>query len=390
MSPGPGRPRTVRSPGRRWSARRSLLAETGLAVALTLVGVLTVPYVDVVSAADESLDPLGIGLIVVAGLATAARRRRPVSVLAVVAVAAASYLTIGYPYGPIMFSVAVAVYSVARRCPPVPAAAWCLAVLAVLLLHLFTNNAALPGLLGVFPASAWVAVPFSLGLARRLVVEAGVRERAETERRLLDAERLRLAQEVHDIVGHGLAAIRMQADIALHLRQSKPAQALVALEAISRASADALAELRATLAAISPAGAGPGSGDRAPTPGLDRLEDLCERVRAAGVSVDLVVQGQRRRLPPAVDVAAYRVLQESLTNVVKHSAHPHASVEVSYLPAAVAVTVANQDVLGEPVVEGFGISGMRRRVAHVGGDLTVGHDGHTGRFRVHATFPVEA
>ncbi|NJP35049.1 sensor histidine kinase [Micromonospora thermarum] len=318
----PGQPRTVGPPGRRWSARRSLLAEVGPAVGLAVVGLLTAPYVDRVSAADETLDPLGVGLIVVAGLATAARRRCPVPVLVVVALATAGYLTAGYPYGPIMFSVAVAVYAVARRRPPVPAAAWCLGALAVLLVHLFTNDAALPGLLGVFPASAWVAVPFSLGLARRLVVEAGARERRETERRLLDAERLRLAQEVHDIVGHGLAAIQMQADIALHLRRTKPAQALVALEAISRASADALAELRATLAAISPVGAGQRSGDRAPTPGLDRLDDLCERVRAAGVSVALAVHGRRRRLPPAVDVAAYRVLQESLTNVVKHSAHP--------------------------------------------------------------------
>jgi signal transduction histidine kinase len=199
----------------------------------------------------------------------------------------------------------------------------------------------------------------------------------------VDAERLRLAQDVHDVVGHGLAAIQMQADIALHLRQSKPAQAQVALEAISRASSDALAELRTTLAAISPDGSGPDSA-RAPAPGLARVDDLRRRVEDAGVTVEVTVRGKPRPLPAAVDLAAFRILQESLTNVVKHSPHPRASVEISYRPAEVVLAVANQDLAGAHT-DGFGIAGMRRRAAHLGGELTARRA--EGRFEVRASIP---
>jgi signal transduction histidine kinase len=238
---------------------------------------------------------------------------------------------------------------------------------------------------------AWVAIPFTLGLARRLVAEAGARERAASDRRLLDAERLRLAQEVHDVVGHGLAAIQMQADIALHLRRTRPAQAGEALEAISRASAEALAELRTTLASIAPS-EHTSAESRAPTPGLARLDDLVARVTDAGVTVDAAVTGARRPLPPSVDLAAYRVLQESLTNVVKHSAHPHAVVEVGYRPGAVRLRVANQDLAcgpDEEYADGFGIAGMRRRVAHLGGRLTAGPAPDGSHFEVRATIPTE-
>jgi signal transduction histidine kinase len=358
-------------------------ADAGLAAALILVGLVTAPFIEHARTVDKDVDTLGLALIVLAGAATAARRRWPVPTLVVVTAATTAYLTLGYPYGLILLSVAVAVYSVARRTPLRAAAPWCAAALAVLLLHLLTNDAALDGWAGLLPGSAWVAIPFTVGAARRLVAEAGARERAEAERRLVDAERLRLAQEVHDVVGHGLAAIQMQADIALHLRESRPGQAHVALEAISRASSDALAELRATLAAISPDSAGP-DGDRAPAPGLARVGDLRRRVEDAGVTVEVTVRGRPRPLPAAVDLAAYRILQESLTNVVKHSPHPRATVEISYRPGEVVLAVANQDLTGGHA-EGFGIAGMRRRAAHLGGELTARPV--DGRFEVRASLP---
>jgi signal transduction histidine kinase len=293
----------------------------------------------------------------------------------------------GYPYGPIVFTVAVVVYSVARRMRPLPASLWCLGALAVLLLHLPLNPAAVDGAAGLLPGSAWVAIPFTVGVARRLVIEAGARERAEAERRLVDAERLRLAQEVHDVVGHGLAAIQMQADIALHLRDARPGQAHTALTAISRASSDALAELRATLAAITPAEADTvDTAPTAPTPGLARVDTLRRRVADAGVAVEVTVRGRPRTLPVAADLAAYRILQESLTNVVKHSPHPRATVEINYRPGEVVLVVANQDLTGGPPVEGFGIAGMRRRAEHLGGELTAG-PAQPDRFEVRATIP---
>jgi len=360
---------------------RALTAEAGLAAALILAGLVSLPFIDEFRTVDRPVDGLAVALVVLAGAATAARRRWPVAVLVAVTGATTAYLTTGYPYGPILFTVAVAVYSVARRTPLATAALWCAGALAVLLLHLLTNGAALPGWAGLLPGSAWVAIPFTVGAARRLVVAAGARERAESERRIVDAERLRLAHEVHDVVGHGLAAIQMQADIALHLGESKQAQ--VALEAISRASSDALAELRTTLAAISPHGEGPDTA-RAPAPGLARVDDLRRRVEDAGVTVAVTVRGRPRPLPAAVDLAAYRILQESLTNVVKHSAHPRATVEISYRPAEVVLAVANQDLAGAHT-EGFGITGMRRRAAHLGGELTARRA--EGRFEVRAAIP---
>ena len=106
-----------------------------------------------------------------------------------------------------------------------------------------------------------------------------------------------------------------------------------------------------------------------------------------GISVDVSLRGTRRSLPPAVDVAAYRVLQESLTNVVKHSSHPRADIEISYLPKALAVTVTNPDRPGAAPVEGIGLTGMRRRVTDVGGRLVVESNRPAGRFEVRATFP---
>ena len=285
----------------------------GVLVVLSLV---SAPFVDALSEVDRDLDAVGLALLVAVAAVTVLRRRWPMTALALVAVGTSGYLALAYPYGPVMFSLAIAVYAVARVARLLPAALASLGTLALLSAHLLTNPAALPGPEGLIPAVAWVAIPFTLGLARRLVAEAGARERAESDRRLLDTERLRLAQEVHDVVGHGLAAIQMQADIALHLRRTRPAQAGEALEAISRASAEALAELRTTLAAIAPS-EHDSPESRAPTPGLARLDDLVARVSDAGVTVDAAVTGTRRPLPPSVDLAAYRVLQESLTNVVK-------------------------------------------------------------------------
>jgi signal transduction histidine kinase len=378
------------------------IVEFGVPACLTLLVLGTLPLVNHLSPADRAPDALAAGLVALAALSTAGRRRWPVGTLCAGTLATTTYLLVGYPFGPVLLCLAVAVYSVARRRPPVPAALWCAGAFAALIPHVFVHASALPGLVGLIPASAWVAVPFTAGVARRSVLEARSSERHEAERRLIDAERLRLAQEVHDVVGHGLAAINMQATIALHVLSSKqgasrkPDQATLALEAISRASADALAELRATLAEITPAEA---HAARPPTPGLARLDDLRCRVEDAGVAVEITTRGRPRPLPNAVDTAAYRVLQEALTNVVKHSAHPRATVEVAYGRDTLTLAVSNQDLApaghsptrayafrpGKEHRDGFGINGMRRRVEHLGGQLTVGPG--RGVFEVRASIP---
>jgi signal transduction histidine kinase len=346
-----------------------------LSAALILIGLVTLPLINWHSAGDRPVDALAAALVVAAGAATAVRSRWPA--LLVAAACTATYLIIGYPYGPILLSVAVCVYAVARNYPPRRAATWSALALALILSHLLFTG---PGPAGLIPGLAWVVIPFTVGTARRQVVEAQQRERAESERRIVDAERLRLAQEVHDVVGHGLAAIQMQADIALHLRHTRPEMAHEALTAISAASAEALEELRVALAP---------SQETGPTPGLARVPALCDRVRTAGVAVDLDVDGTPSPLPAAADLVAYRVLQEALTNVVKHSARPHATVAIHHRADGVDLRVVNQVIdVGEGIGEGFGISGMRRRVEHLGGTFSAGP--REGTFAVTAVIPREA
>lgn len=342
---------------------------------LAVAGLGTVPVFEL---AGRPLETAAVVLVLVTAVVTAGARSRPGPTLLAVAAITSAYLVAGYPYGPILLSFGFCVFTVARRLRLRPALAWSLPALALLLAHVSST-----GLAGIVPGLAWVVVPFTLGAARRLVVEAQSRERAESDRRAADAERLRVAQEVHDVVGHGLAAIQMQADIALHLRDRRPEMATEALSAISAASAEALDELRTTLAALSP------GATAAPTPGLARVDDLCARVRGAGVDVDLTVDGTPSPLPAAADVAAYRVLQEALTNVVKHSAHPRARVTIRHRTGSVDLKVSNQ-ALGPGHADGFGITGMRRRIEQVGGVLTAGHDSPgAGTFAVHAVIPRE-
>lgn len=356
-------------------------ADLVLAVALAALAAGVAAVSDGFSSVDHQVDALALVLAAVAGLMLAARRRYPLVTLAVVTVASTTYLVVGYPYGPILFAYFVAVYTVARYLPwsrSLPAG---LVAMLVLLTHLITNRAAFDGFVGLLPGSAWAIVPFALGVIMRVQREAAARAREEDVRRHAYDERLRVAQEVHDVVGHGLAAIKMQAEIALHLLADKPEQAETALVAISRTSTEALDEVRSTLALV---------GDsRAPAPGLARLDELCGRMAESGLRVDLSTAGAPRQLPVAADLAAYRVVQESLTNVLRHGAGNTATVRISWEDDEVSIVVANPVDGVEPGSGGLGIPGMRRRVTSLGGTFGAGPTGD-GRFEVHARIPLEA
>lgn len=366
---------------RRWARLRSM--DAALVGALTVLSVVSLPALDLMSTRDRAVDAGAVVLVLLAGAATAVRGRRPLAAALVGGALVGAYLAVGYPYGPLFGFVVLTVYAAARHRPVSRSGPLAAVVYLLLAVHLWTNDAALPGPVGLLPLLAWVAIPFTVGVARRLVVDARAREREASDQRLVDAERLRLSQEVHDVVGHGLAAIQVQADVTLHLTSPRPEQTRAALEAISQASATALDDLRSTLAAIHR------DGDPAPsaaTPGLVRVAELCRRVEDAGTTVRLDVEGEPQPLPAAADVVAYRVLQESLTNVIKHSAHQHAVVRITHTTRAVTVEVTNQD-LGPAPVEGIGITGMRRRVTRLGGTFRAGPGADGRSFRVRATLP---
>jgi signal transduction histidine kinase len=202
-------------------------------------------------------------------------------------------------------------------------------------------------------------------------------------RQLADQERLRLVHEVHDLVGHGLTVISMHAGVALHLAQESPGQAEAALATIKATCETVLAELRGALEVFRHPDA------CVPTAGLDQLGDLAEAMRSSGLAVELDVAGQRPPLTAAAELAAYRIVQESLTNVLRHAGRVTATVRVRY--SAVTVTLEIVDDGDTPAGEtaatrGYGITGMRERAAALGGTLEAGpHEG--GGFRVLAKLP---
>jgi signal transduction histidine kinase len=360
---------------------RALGADLALAGLLAVAAAAGSAVAAAVARPPVALGMPGYALVVAAALALALRRRHPLITLATAAACTSAYLIAGFPYGPVLIVFMFAVYSAVRHAPARPAL-WCAApALALVLVHLLTSDRAL-GWLGVVPVMAWVVVPAAVGYGLRVRQEAAQRARADLIRRRVDDERLRVAQEVHDIVGHGLAAIKMQADVALHVLARQPGQAQLALEAISRTSRQALDELRATLAVVRRV-----DGDeRTPAAGLDGLDELRRRMADAGVRVRLHTSGESgRRLPTAVDLAGYRVMQESLTNVLRHGRCGQADVTVRYERGSVVIIVANP-LTGTPTPgAGSGIAGMRARVEALGGEFTAGPVAR--RFEVQARLP---
>lgn len=200
---------------------------------------------------------------------------------------------------------------------------------------------------------------------------------------------MRLAHEVHDIVGHALAAIQMQADIALHVGEDATGHEHKALTTISRSSRMAMDELRLALGTVR--AETPGA-DPEPPPGLGRLDRLIEGVEAAGTHVELAVRGRPYDPPPGVDLTAYRLVQESLTNVVKHGTHPRANVTVTFSADRLHVEIANDHTA--PNVDlrrstGLGTSSMHRRVEGLGGTFRAGHHEDELRYVVAATLPTD-
>jgi signal transduction histidine kinase len=253
------------------------------------------------------------------------------------------------------------------------------------------------------PSAVVLALAIMLGDAvrtrRALAAETAERLRmaheereAEGARRVAE-ERLRIARDLHDTVAHSMATITVQAGSALHVLGDRDEKLRAALTAIRETSKDALREMRATLGQLR-RGA-PDGGIPAPPGGLDRLPALRDAVTAAGAPVTIAVEGDQRPLPPAVDEVAYRILQESLTNVLRHAGPAaRATVRLSYEPAALGITViddgsgavaANGD--GDGPGSGHGLTGMAERAAAVGGEVTAGPRGEGG-FEVSARLPL--
>ncbi|WP_084466573.1 sensor histidine kinase [Nocardia arthritidis] len=403
----------------------------------------------------HSLDVLGYLLLLAGPAALIRRRAQPVPVLIVVLAVCLAYFLRGYGYGPIFVSLVIAFLTAASSgsrwwtYPLVP-----LGYLA-LVWPLPAQLGHPANLWQVFALMAWLAVLLlaAEGIRQRKAVLVARRQRAESARRDEEAqrerraseERLAIARELHDVLAHSLSMINVQSSVALELLDKRPEQAETALTAIKNASRDALAEVHALLHTIRSGTATaapdeqPSTADaeqtghrrprrsarkdrnsaaieqdssrdddleqasatvvepppapRAPAPSISDLDDLLLRPRTTGLTVGTRVLGAPQQLPSVIDVAAARIIQESLTNVLRHAPGADATVTVRYTPDSVDITVDNTRPTSAPARSGTGggngIIGMRERTHALGGALTAGPR-PSGGFRVAARLPTRA
>jgi len=340
----------------------------------------------------QALDLLAYLLLAVGPVALLWRRRSPAVVLAVVMASNVLYFGLGYPYGPAWLALIVAFWTAvtggARR------VAWATAVVG---LAAYFTLAALLDRVG--PATAatiaahlgWLLLVLSvseIALAARQRRQAAERTRAEEARRRAGEERMRIARELHDVLAHNISLINVQAGVALHLMDEQPGQSRTALAAIKQASNDALGELRSVLDVLRQGDEAP---PRAPASGLAQLGSLVAGAGATGLEVRTRVEGLARPLPAGTDLAAFRIVQESLTNVTRHAGPASATVLVRYGPDDLTVRVDDDGrgpVAATGTGNGNGIRGMRERVAALGGELTTGPR-PGGGFRVQARLPID-
>ncbi|MET7286548.1 sensor histidine kinase [Streptomyces sp. NPDC005573] len=340
----------------------------------------------------EQLDVFARVLLLLAALMLLWRHRHPSAVVFGTAAVTLVYLAAGYPYGPVFLAVTVgcvgAVAAGHRRAAwTAVGLLWAGHLLIALWLYRWLPPAGdgRASVLQEIVVGTWVLAVLALSELARVRREQWARERADRARaaRLrADEERLRIARELHDVLAHSISVINVQASMGLALLDSDPEQARSALTTIRAASREALGEVRQVLDTLRAPGAAP----RAPAPGLDRLPELVEQAAAAGLTVE--VEAEPPHLPPGVDLAAFRIVQEALTNVVRHSGSRRARVSLTSRGGELRLLVDDDGPAtgGDAGGSGNGLAGMRERAAALGGTIEAGPR-PDGGFRVVAVLP---
>ncbi|WP_235036617.1 sensor histidine kinase [Actinomadura sp. K4S16] len=324
------------------------------------------------------------------------RRRRPVAVAAVTLVACAVYYPVTEPDGPAVLTFVVALYTAASEGYLTAAVVLAgISVGATVTADARDDVNHLADAAGFLLIGWFVAVVAIGGVVRNrraYLREAEERARvaergreAEARRRAIE-ERLRIARELHDVLGHNISLINVQATAALHGLRREPERAEDALTAIKQASKDVLREMRATLGVLRQVDE---AAPVTPAPGLARLDELTRGITAVGVEIRTEVEGEPRPLPAEADLAAFRIVQEALTNVTRHSGATSAAVRIRYGADHVVLSVEDDGTPGSspPSADGSGIRGMRDRAETLGGTLDAG-PAPNGGFTVRARLPL--
>jgi signal transduction histidine kinase len=355
-----------------------------------------------------------LGLLILQAAPLIWRRSWPIAAFSVVGISRSWYDVVGFGFAPVPLGPAIAYYTVMERCST--GMRWALS--AVLLTALVASQS-LPGHSEPYDFFVAALIFVAAGMAGILSrtrsaylgeVEArAARAEAELDQEIALAaagERTRIARELHDVVAHHVSLMAVQAEAAGALLPGKPAEAGRSVQIIGETARQALVELRRLLGVLR----GPGEQPQAaPSPSLGELDAVLAQVRGAGMRVDLVVEGSPGELAPGVDLTAYRIVQEALTNALRHSAAPSAAVTVHYDPGYVTVSVTDSGAVrggngagrdekgvsrngngaaapGGRAPGGFGLAGIAERVASCGGTLTVGPT-RAGGFAVTARLP---
>jgi signal transduction histidine kinase len=372
--------------------RQERIQDAGLGIALAAVNVVSLlPY-------RSQLHPLWLALVLVAaqGIPLAWRRSQVIGTMIVIGAARVAYDRIGFGFAPLPLGPAIAFYTVIDRRGPVWRWITIAAVVAGITVSLTSPGDRSEPYDAIFQAmifgTAWAAGVLNRTKRANLEAAESRAERAEAEldrhaTREAAAERARIARELHDVVAHHVSLMAVQAEAATSLLPDKPAQARRSVEIIGDTARLALTELRRLLGVLR----GPSERlETAPSASLGEIGAVLDQVRGAGLPVDFEVVGTPGPLAPGVDLTAYRIVQEALTNTIRHAQAARAAVTLSYEPGYITVSVADsgprpgepprRDGNGSAAVRpgsllagsGLGLAGIAERVASCGGNLTVG------------------
>lgn len=369
-----------RPTGRRHIATDVLLV-LGLVGCVTLGATITIPGL---SQPEE--DWPAVVLAAVSCLVQLKARNHPRAALVVCAGCTVATVALGYVLTPLLLApLMISLFWLATGTDPRTSSVWGGATIAVVVTTAVADQPTTEMLvLRTVGPVLWLLLPLvggSRNRLRRAYVDSvharasyAERTREEEARLRVAEERMRIARELHDVVAHHMAVANAQAGTARHLARTHPDQAQQLLDELTATTSSALLELRATVGVLRSHGDDPDADSLEPAPGLDRLPELIATCESAGVQVTVTTAGEPRPLSPGVDLTAYRIIQEALTNVTKHGAGKGATVRLTYSDSRLLISVTNEGGALATAVPGggYGLMGMRERAHSVGGDLHAG------------------
>ncbi|MGW1677371.1 sensor histidine kinase [Saccharopolyspora sp. NPDC002376] len=393
----------ARQPAAWFSRLPAWLVDVLLALLVTMIQILSVADYGAPQPAARPISDLGyagLALLIVSGLVVIARRRYPVLVFAITGLVSLIYFSLGFPEGLACLGLFVAMYTLAtygdgRRSLLIAAAGTTVLSVGWLVAGADVEPSVAIGWVFVRIGGAVISMTLGESVRSRRVIAADAQERAELAERSreeeararVDAERLRIAREVHDTVAHAIAIINVQSGVTAHVLDKRPEQAREALRTIEQTSSRALREMRTILGVLRE------GDDREPSPGLDQIHELTGKAREAGLDIAVEQASPVTPLPSAVGSVAYRIVQESITNVIRHVGPTRVTVALEPSIDALRIRVVDEgrrDTAPAPArgaSTGRGIVGMRERCRLLGGDFDA-KSRPGGGFEVTALLPL--